>query len=129
MAMLISLLIAFYTMGYARNRNAEDMGKTLSSAIAQISMMLLIIGGGGAFKQVIVEGGVGDYVAGLFQASSLSPIVITWTIAAILRLCLGSATVAALTTAGIVAPMLPMFQIAPALIVLATGAGSVTTVM
>ncbi|WP_308560515.1 gluconate:H+ symporter [uncultured Klebsiella sp.] len=127
MAMLISLLIAFGTMGYARNRSTEEMGKTLSSAIAQISMMLLIIGGGGAFKQVIVEGGVGDYVAGLFQASSLSPIVITWTIAAILRLCLGSATVAALTTAGIVAPMLPMFQIDPALIVLATGAGSVTT--
>ncbi|MDP0615526.1 hypothetical protein Q8G17_14470 [Klebsiella pneumoniae] len=67
MAMLISLLIAFYTMGYARNRNAEDMGKTLSSAIAQISMMLLIIGGGGTFKQVIVEGGVGNYAAGLFR--------------------------------------------------------------
>lgn len=125
MAMLISLIIAFWTMGFARGRSAEEIGKTLTSAIAQISMMLLIIGGGGAFKQVIVDGGVGDYVAGLFAASTLSPLIIAWSIAAMLRVCLGSATVAALTTSGIVAPMLPMFHIDPALIVLATGAGSV----
>jgi len=125
-AMLISLIIALYTMGYMRGKTSTDIGKTLTGAISQISMMLLIIGGGGAFKQVIVDGGVGDYVAGMFQASTMSPIVITWVIASILRICLGSSTVAALTTAGIVTPMLPLFHVDPALIVLATGAGSVT---
>ncbi|KMB34439.1 hypothetical protein SL56_04997 [Klebsiella pneumoniae] len=124
-SMLISLIIAIYTMGVWRGKPAKEIGNTLSQAISQISMMLLIIGGGGAFKQVIVDGGVGDYVAELFTHTSLSPILIAWSIAAILRICLGSATVAALTTAGIVAPMLSQYAIDPALIVLATGAGSV----
>ncbi|KYG30901.1 gluconate:H+ symporter [Priestia endophytica] len=124
-AMLISLLLAIYTMGYARKIPMADIGDSLSKSIAQIAMMLLIIGGGGAFKQVLVDGGVGDYVASLFQDTNLSPLLVAWMIAALLRLCLGSATVAALTTAGLVAPLMVASTVNPALIVLATGAGSV----
>ncbi|KAA8997361.1 gluconate permease [Affinibrenneria salicis] len=124
-AMLLSLIIALYTMGVARRIPAPQIGKTLSDSIAQIAMMLLIIGGGGAFKQVIVDGGVGDYVATLFSHTALSPLLIAWMIAAVLRICLGSATVAALTTAGLVVPMMAQFSVDPALMVLATGAGSV----
>ncbi|GKU82155.1 gluconate:H+ symporter [Niallia sp. NCCP-28] len=124
-AMLLSLLIAIYTMGYARRIPMKEIGQTLSQSIAQIAMMLLIIGGGGAFKQVLVDGGVGDYVATLFSESNMSPILVAWMIAAILRLCLGSATVAALTTAGLVTPLLALSTVNPALVVLATGAGSV----
>ncbi|MBG9810459.1 gluconate permease [Bacillus endophyticus] len=124
-AMLISLLLAIYTMGYARKIPMADIGDSLSKSIAQIAMMLLIIGGGGAFKQVLVDGGVGDYVASLFQDTNLSPLLVAWMIAALLRLCLGSATVAALTTAGLVAPLMAASTVNPALIVLATGAGSV----
>ena len=87
-------------------------------------MMLLIIGGGGAFKQVLINGGVGDYVAELFNGTHLSPILLAWIIAAILRISLGSATVAALTTAGLVIPMLGQSDVNLALVVLATGAGS-----
>lgn len=124
-AMLISLLLAIYTMGRARNIPMKEIGNTLTQSISQIAMMLLIIGGGGAFKQVLVDGGVGDYVATLFSNSSMSPLLVAWIIAAILRLCLGSATVAALTTAGLVAPMMVAGTVDPALMVLATGAGSV----
>lgn len=87
-------------------------------------MMLLIIGGGGAFKQVLIDGGVGDYIAKIFEGSSMSPILLAWIVAAILRVSLGSATVAALSTAGLVIPMLAQSDVNLALVTLATGAGS-----
>lgn len=92
-AMVISLLFAIYTMGLARNIPMKSVMDSCSTAISHIGMMLLIIGGGGAFKQVLINGHVGDYVAELFKGTSLSPIILAWIIAAILRIALGSATV------------------------------------
>jgi gluconate:H+ symporter, GntP family len=123
-SMLISLLVAVYTMGLARKIPIKNVMESCTTAISHIGMMLLIIGGGGAFKQVLINGGVGDYVAELFKGTSLSPILLAWIIAAILRISLGSATVAALTTAGLVIPMLGQTDVNLALVVLATGAGS-----
>ncbi|UDW09452.1 gluconate permease GntP (plasmid) [Bacillus cereus] len=123
-AMLISLLVAIYTMGLARNIPIKNVMESCTTAISNIGMMLLIIGGGGAFKQVLIDGGVGNYVAELFKGTSLSPILLAWIIAAILRISLGSATVAALTTVGLVIPMLGQSDVNLALVVLATGAGS-----
>ncbi|URJ47927.1 GntP family permease [Paenibacillus polymyxa] len=123
-SMLISLLVAVYTMGIARKIPIKNVMASCTTAITHIGMMLLIIGGGGAFKQVLINGGVGDYVAELFNGTTLSPILLAWIIAAILRISLGSATVAALTTAGLVIPMLGQSDVNLALVVLATGAGS-----
>ncbi|ETI70751.1 MULTISPECIES: GntP family permease [Neobacillus] len=123
-AMVISLLVAIYTMGLARNIPIKAVMDSCSTAISHIGMMLLIIGGGGAFKQVLINGHVGDYVAELFKGTNISPILLAWIIAAILRISLGSATVAALTTAGLVIPMLGQTDVNLALVVLATGAGS-----
>jgi len=123
-AMVISLLVAIYTMGLARKIPIKEVMDSCTTAITHIGMMLLIIGGGGAFKQVLINGGVGDYVAELFKGTSISPILLAWIIAAILRISLGSATVAALTTAGLVIPMLGQSDVNLALVVLATGAGS-----
>ncbi|MFJ8456161.1 gluconate permease GntP [Bacillus paramycoides] len=123
-AMLISLLVAIYTMGLARNIPIKNVMESCTTAISNIGMMLLIIGGGGAFKQVLIDGGVGNYVAELFKGTSLSPILLAWIIAAILRISLGSATVASLTTVGLVIPMLGHSDVNLALVVLATGAGS-----
>lgn len=123
-AMLISLFLAFYTMGIARNTPIKDVMDSCTSSIAAIGMMLLIIGGGGAFKQVLIDGGVGDYVAELFTGTSMSPIILAWLVAAILRISLGSATVAAMSTAGLVIPMLAPYDVNLALVTLATGAGS-----
>lgn len=120
-AMLISLIVAVYTMGIARKIPIKEVAASCSNAAASIGMMLLIIGGGGAFKQVLIDGGVGKYIALLFQGSSISPILLAWIVAAILRVSLGSATVAALSTAGLVIPMLAQSgNVNLALITLAT---------
>ncbi|MBS8266483.1 gluconate permease [Mesobacillus boroniphilus] len=123
-SMTLSLLFAIYSMGIARNIPIKTVMDSCATAISHIGMMLLIVGGGGAFKQVLITGGVGDYVAEMFKDTALSPILLAWIIAAILRIALGSATVAALTTAGLVIPMLGTSDVNLALVVLATGAGS-----
>ncbi|AJQ26157.1 GntP family permease [Pelosinus fermentans] len=123
-AMLISLVIAVYTMGINRNISIKEITKSCSSAAASIGMMLLIIGGGGAFKQVLINGGVGKYIAVIFAGTSMSPILLAWIVAAILRVSLGSATVAAISTAGLVIPMLAQYDANLALVTLATGCGS-----
>lgn len=124
-AMLISLMVAVYTMGIARKIPIKQVGASCSAAAASIGMMLLIIGGGGAFKQVLIDGGVGKYIATLFNGSSISPILLAWIVAAILRVSLGSATVAALSTSGLVIPILANYgHVNLALVTLATGCGS-----
>jgi GntP family gluconate:H+ symporter len=123
-SMLISLLFATYTMGIQRNMPIEQITNHSAAAAKDIGMMILIIGGGGALKLVLIDGGVGGYVAQLFAGSSLSPLVFAWIVAAILRVALGSATVAAISTVGLVAPMLANHHVNLALITLATGARS-----
>ena len=87
-------------------------------------MLLLVIGGDGGFKQVLIDGGIGTEVAKMFANSSISPLIWGWLVAVILRVALGSATVASLTAAGIVAPLMTQAGVDPALMVLAIGAGS-----
>lgn len=123
--MVISVLIAIYTMGIARNISMSQLMKSAESSVKSIGMLLLIIGASGSLKEVLLDGGVGDYVAGIFEGSSISPIILAWLIAAIIRVAQGSATVAALTTAGLVIPMMSSTGISLELMVIATGAGSV----
>ncbi|EHN59786.1 gluconate:H+ symporter [Oenococcus kitaharae] len=124
-AMLISLLIAIFTMGLLRGKKIKEIGNSMTAAVQQISMMLLIIGGGGAFRQVLVDGGVSKYIGQLFSQTSLSPIFVAWLIAALLRVSLGSSTVASITAASLVTSVVTNSGVNPALIVLAIGAGSV----
>jgi GntP family gluconate:H+ symporter len=124
-AMLLSLIIALYTMGIKQNISRKQIAKSCTDAINAMGVLLLVIGGGGALKQVIIDGGVGDYIAKLFDGSNLSPILFAWVVAAILRLALGSGTVATLTTAGLVIPSLTgVPDVNLELVALATGAGS-----
>lgn len=123
-AMIISILVAMYTMGIQRKIPVKTFMGSCSSSIASIGMMLLIIGGGGALKQVLIDGGVGQYISVLFDGTSISPIILAWGVAAILRISLGSATVAAISTAGLVIPLLSTYDVNLALVTLATGAGS-----
>ncbi len=124
-AMLISVLFAIYSMGLKRGYKVTEVMDTLTNAIYPIGMMLLIIGGGGAFKQILIDGGVGKTVESLFTDTAMSPILLAWIVAAVLRLALGSATVAAISTVGFVMPLLESSDANLALVVLATGAGSV----
>lgn len=124
-AMLLSLLFAVWTMGLARNIKMPQIGDSMVNATKQIAMMLLIIGGGGAFKQVLVDGGISNYISTLFVHTNISPLLAAWLIAAVLRVSLGSATVASMTAAGLVAPLVAQSGANPSLMVLAVGAGSV----
>ena len=114
--------------GHAFLTVAESMDQindTLVSSIKIIAMMLLIIGGGGAFKQVLVDSGVDKYIASMMHGSNVSPLLMAWSIAAVLRIALGSATVAAITAGGIVAPLIATTGVSPELMVIAVGSGSV----
>ena len=124
-ALLISLLLALYTMGISRKKPMKDLTASAGASINAVGLLILITGGGGAFKQVIIDGGVGNYINHLFTGVSISPILLAWVIAVIFRICLGSGTVAALSTAGLVLPMLDSYPDANlALVALATGAGT-----
>lgn len=123
--MLLSVLLALYTMGIARKISMKDLMKSAESSIAAIGMMLLILGAGGSLKQVLLDGGVGDTVADIFAGSTMSPLILAWLIAALMRIAQGSATVAALATAGLVMPMMAGTDVNVELMVLATGAGSI----
>jgi len=125
MATLIAVLIAIFTFGLNRGRKMEDVMETVSDSIKIIAMMLLIIGGGGAFKQVLVDSGIEKYIAAMMDGSTLSPILLAWSIAAVLRIALGSATVAAITAGGIAAPLIATTGVSPELMVIAVGSGSV----
>lgn len=123
--MLLSVLLAVYTMGIARNIPMAQVMESAENSVKAVGMLLLILGISGSLKQVLIDGGVGDYVAAVFEGSSISPLVLAWLIAALLRLAQGSATVAALTTAGLVLPLIEGSDVNLALVTLATGAGSI----
>lgn len=124
MAMLISLILSVYLLGTRRGKSMTDIMNSLGNSIGSITMVLLIIAGAGAFKQVLVSSGVSDDIAGLLTKSSMSPLLLAWLIAAVIRICIGSATVAGLTTAGILLPLATGGTVNKELLVLSIGAGS-----
>ena len=123
-AMLISVLVAIYTLGLARGKKMTEVMNSVSSSIAGITMVLLIIAGAGGLKEVLVDSGVSDYIAGLLKDSTIDPLVMAWLIATVIRVCVGSATVAGLTAAGIVLPLVSSGTVNAELMVLAIGSGS-----
>ena len=125
-SMLLAVLTAIYFLGTNTGRSTVDVMKILSSAVSSIAVVMLIIAGAGAFKEVMIETQVSERIGEVLGGLGLSPILLCWVIAAIIRVCVGSATVAGLTAAGIMLPMLTTTDVAPELLVLATGAGSIT---
>lgn len=123
-AMLIAILIAIFSLGIFRGTSMKDISWQISESIRSIAMILLIIAGAGALKQILIDSGVSEYIGSLLQNVDVSPLILTWGIAAVIRVCVGSATVAGLTTAGIVLPLIAKGDANPELMVLATGAGS-----
>ena len=99
--------------------------KWVSDGISGIAMILLIITAGGVFKQVLQDSGTGDYIASFSSRWQMPPLLFAWVITALLRVTIGSATVAGITAAGIVTPLLVSGQVSPELMVLAVGSGSV----
>lgn len=123
-AIMLSYFIGLYLLGIRRGLKIKDLMKSAESSIGGIALMLLIIGGGGAFKQVLIDSGIGTFLSDFLKQVQLSPLLLGWLIAVFIRLALGSATVAGLTAAGIVQPFLASSGVSPELMVLAIGAGS-----
>jgi Gnt-I system high-affinity gluconate transporter len=123
--MLISLIVATFTLGIKQGISMKKLGIIYVDAVKDISLILLIIAGSGAFKEVLIESGVNNNITSMMQSLHLQPLILGWLLAAIIRISLGSATVAGLTAAGIVSSMvLHDHSINPNLMVLAIGAGS-----
>ena len=125
-SMILAVLIAIYVFGIKRGRTMKEVMDSFSGAIEGIAMIIFIVGSGGAFKQIILDTGIGDFIAGLMQNTSVSPLIMAWLITAILRIATGTGVVSAITAAGIVGPLIHTFDVNPVLMVLATAAGSNT---
>jgi Gnt-I system high-affinity gluconate transporter len=122
--MLISLMVATYTLGLKQGRSMKQIMGVYVEATKDIAMILLIIAGSGIFKQVMEESGVSAQLADVFVQLPVHPLVLGWLITAIIRVCIGSATVAALTAAGVIMPLVVQTGVNPSLMVLSLGAGS-----
>lgn len=122
--MVTALLFATVTLGLARGRSLQTVMNTFAAAIGDVASILLVIGGSGAFKQVLVASGVSSRIGEAMQGLPLDPLVLAWLVTAVIRVCVGSATVAGLTAAGILAPIVTAGGTDPNLMVLAIGAGS-----
>ncbi len=124
-ALLLALLFSFWSLGRARRFTREQLLKFCNDCLAPTAAILLVIGAGGGFNQVLVQSGVGRAVADIARGAQTSPLVLAWIVAALIRVATGSATVAMTTAAGIVAPLAASTPgTPPELLVLATGAGS-----
>lgn len=122
--MMISLVYATWALGLRRRMKMDTIMAQYADAVKDVSLILLIVAGAGALKQVFSDSGVSGQIAGLMNGAPLPPLVLGWLIAAIIRVAMGSATVAGLTTAGIIAPVIPATGADPNLMVLSIGAGS-----
>ncbi|MEO5602617.1 MAG: gluconate:H+ symporter [Cyclobacteriaceae bacterium] len=124
MVLLISLAVATYTLGLSRGMGMKRIMDTYGDAVKDIAMILLIMSGAGALKQILIDSGVSNEIGILLIGMDVHPLILGWAIACVIRVCVGSATVAGLTAAGIVLPLLSQSDVNPNLMVLAIGAGS-----
>jgi len=122
--MLISLVVATFSLGIKQGKNIKSIMSIYADSVKDIAMILLIIGSAGSLKQVLIDSGVSSQIASQLNGININPLVLAWMIAAIIRVCVGSATVAGLTTAGIISPLLAQSDVNPNLMVLSIGAGS-----
>jgi GntP family gluconate:H+ symporter len=124
-ALLIALLVSFYTLGSARGFNRKAILDFTSESVAPIALVTLVVGAGGGFGRILMDSGVSAAVVDVAMRAHVSPLLLGWLVAALIRVATGSATVGMTTACGIVAPIVARSGgVSPELMVLATGAGS-----
>jgi Gnt-I system high-affinity gluconate transporter len=122
--LLLALLVALFTLGIIQGKKMKNLMSVCGDSIKDVAPILLIVGGAGALKQVFTDSGVSASIGDMLSNLSVHPLVLAWFITAFIRVCIGSATVAGLTTAGIIAPVVSQANVDPNLMVLSIGAGS-----
>jgi len=124
LVMLFSICAATWSLGIAQGRSIKTVMGYYGEAIKDVSLILLVIAGAGCFKQVLTDSGVSAELGHVLGGWHIHPLVLGWLIASMIRVCIGSATIAGLTAAGIIAPLVIHTGVNPSLMVLAIGAGS-----
>lgn len=125
-ALLISAFFAYWSLGLARGFNRNQLLKFTEQCFGPVAGILLVIGAGGAFNKVLLDSGLGVQLGAVLASLSLSPLILAWFVAAMMRFSVGSATVAMMTATGIVLPVLPQYPgLDPALVALAVGSGAI----
>jgi Gnt-I system high-affinity gluconate transporter len=122
--LLVSLLFATFSLGIMQRSSIKNIMNFYSDAVKEVAVILLIVAGAGALKQVFIDGGVSNEIGQLLRGLSINPLILGWLLAATIRVCVGSATIAGLTAAGIIAPLLINTHTNANLMVLSIGAGS-----
>ena len=128
-SLFIAVMVALYVFGHRAGRSISESSESISKAIKGIAVVVLIIGAGGVFKEIIIEAGVGEHIAEAVKGIDINPLILAWVITAIIRWATGQGAVSAITAAGLVAPLLGVYDIDPVLLMLACAAGSNTITM
>ena len=126
-ALIIATLLAMYFLGIRRGVDRKKLQDLSNASLGPAGIIILVTGAGGVLKQILIDSGMGDQLAEAVSSTGINPLVLAWLIAAVVRVTQGSATVAMITAAGIISPILPVFDLsAPqhALVVIAIAAGA-----
>ena len=123
-ALFISLIMSIYFLGFRRGIKWSEMQQWILDSVKDVTPLILTFAGAGAFKEVLQSMNIGSEVLAFAMNSSINPLLLSWLIAALLRIITGSSTVAGITTAGIILPLLAQTEINPNLLALSIGAGS-----
>jgi H+/gluconate symporter-like permease len=122
--MLLSLAVATWTLGLSRGMRMQALMDDYGNSVKDIAVILLIIAGAGTLKEVFVATGADQEISASLTSIAIDPLILGWLIAGIIRVSLGSATVAGMTAAGLMMPVVASTGVDPNLMVLAVGAGS-----
>jgi len=125
-ALFISAVVAYFVLGLGRGFDLNQLGKHSEAAMAPMASILLVIGAAGSFNKIITESGVGLALEQVLTSIHVSPLIMAWVIALVMRTALGSATVAMMAAAGFILPVLGAYPtLDPALVAIAVGAGAI----
>jgi GntP family gluconate:H+ symporter len=124
-ALFITVVVAVFVLGAGLGESFDQIQRTLNRSLEPTAAVVLIVGAGGGFKEVLIQTKIADAIGHWAASVHMSPLVLAWTAAAVVRIATGSATVATITGAGILAPLIQNdTTVNRELLVLATGAGS-----
>jgi GntP family gluconate:H+ symporter len=126
-ALLLAVLVSYYTLGVARGFDLLRLLRFTEDCVGPVAGVLLVVGAGGGFNRVLVDGGIGEAISDFASVLALGPLVLGWMVAALIRVATGSATVAITTAAGMLAPVMAGDagqSVSPELLILSMGAGS-----